>query len=245
MVVSAVPVSDASLDIYSTGGKAIYQSKKPVTSDYGTFLLDTQKKLPPDFRVVCTPPADNSELTGTELVAEIRNYDPQTDSININLVTTIISRYLDNNKDKTLLEAENSVRSLLEIPEFVDINNASDNYFSHRTFLREAANNGGAGAYIDQLIGQMTNPGAKTQPFRKEMGLMAAGGGGAAGYMVDALARGAITYAGGHLFGWALSQAGLGDIFGGDEDLSDDIEEMKTALFSIQKQLNEKILLLS
>ncbi len=167
------PVTGASLSIYNTSGKLIFRTEEPVTSKYGSFIISVTGKLPSAFRVVCTPSADDKVLSGIELLADVENFNPHVDEIHINIVTTIAGRYLDRYEDKKLHEAEESVRYFLEIPEYIDIGSGlsgNEEYFSHRTFLIEASQNGGIETFIDQLVGEMGEPGETTHPFPKQAG---------------------------------------------------------------------------
>ena len=168
------PVTRASLSIYSTSGKLLFQSGEPVTSKYGSFMVGVEVKLPRNFRVVCTPSADDKVLSGIKLLADVEDFNPHVDEIHINIVTTIVGRYLDRNKDMTLKEAKESVRDFLEIPEYVDIGSGlynNDDYFSHQVFLIEASQKGGIETFIDRLVDEMEEPGNTTHPFQKKEGV--------------------------------------------------------------------------
>lgn len=61
---------------------------------------------------------------------------------------------------------------------------------------------------------------------------------GVGGYIVDKLAGGALNYTAGRLLGYALAQAGLGNIFGGQVDYSAALDEIQKTLNAITKKLD-------
>jgi hypothetical protein len=60
---------------------------------------------------------------------------------------------------------------------------------------------------------------------------------GVGGYIVDKLAGGALNYIAGKTLGYALAQAGLGNVFGGQVDYSAALDEIQTTLNAITKKL--------
>jgi hypothetical protein len=209
-VSSSEPLSGANLSVLSLKGEKIYQSERAVTSEIGSFSFAINKKLPSDFRVVCTKSSGDG-LENIELTADVRGYVTEKDVIEINLVTTLISGYLDTHKGTTLAEAEKTVKAFLEIPDYVDIMTGSrgiEGYFSSSTYLREAAQKGGNAAFKGQLLSDISS-GKITHPFINPKGLMANTGEIPTAGLLDSLMGGAASYAGGQLMGWGLSLVGI------------------------------------
>ncbi len=231
------PVSGASLNIYSLDGKAIYHSEGPVTSGFGSFLIGVEKKLPSDFRVICTPSSSDHELTGIELMADVRNYNSNTDTIYVNAVTTLVSRYMDRHKDTNVTAAINTVKAFLEIPDYVTIGrglSVNNAFFSHLAFLNEAKKNGGLSAFIEILIDEMETPGSATHSFPQPEGLLKSMTGPTVNYVLDGLTKGALSYVGGNTLGWGLKMLGLGSIIDPDNGA-----EMINTLNGIKNQITQ------
>ncbi|MHB8909531.1 MAG: hypothetical protein ACYDAA_11705 [Syntrophales bacterium] len=202
------PISGANVVVSTVSGYPIYRTDEPATGDLGSFMIAV-KGLPPDFRVAAKAGNREGAAFPSELRADVRKFDPETGIIYLNVVTTMVSAYLDGHPDKTLDEATLIVKEFLKIPAGVDIGsglNGSGQYFSHRLFIEEAAPHGGVSQYIDQLVAQMGGGTGATHPFPGgEPGAL----GGPAAFIAGELAKGALSYVGGKVFGWGLSKTGL------------------------------------
>lgn len=229
------PVTNAKLAVHDTTGKLIYQSDKPVTGDYGAFIVGI-KGLPSDFRVVVSGGDLSGEAFPAKLAADSRNFKANT-GIAINLVTTMVSAYLDKNPGKTLEEATTAVRNYLGIPQSVDIGSLQlDPYFGSNAFLAEADTNGGVSNYVSLLVAEVDG-GARRQfadpPILKGAGL----------WIAEKLAAGAVGYVAGAGLGWALDQAGMGDD-GKRQTLemlaqiSQQLTQLQNQMTAMQQQLN-------
>jgi len=229
------PVSSANLTFYDITGEQIYQTEESVTGDFGSFLISVNN-LPSDFRVVATGGTHDGEVYSEELSVDCRGFDAGNDTIYINAVTTMASAYLDKYPATNLDEAEADVKGFLEIPDWVDIGRGvhdSNEYFSYYSFQEEANQNEGVGLYIDQLVAEMhDNPTSVTHSFPAGMSLNAVPW--TTGWAVEGLGWGALSFTGGNLFGWALSQAGIG--FG--DETSEAIANMQWQLQKISQQLD-------
>lgn len=222
-------ISGVRLSVYNTTGDIVYQSDGPATGEFGSFMMAV-KKLPVNFRIV----AENGILDGkpfpTALMADFSNFDPEHTQININIPTTLVSRYLDKHPGKTLEEASTFVRNLLGIPAQVDIGqdlNKSGGYFNYGVFFSEAEKNGGVGRYMDQLL-EMTGPIATFQVEGSENGQTQV-----IGFIARNLAAGAVSYVGGKLLGWGLGEMGIG--FPGESDQA--VKQMQEQMQAISGQL--------
>jgi len=234
------PVAGASLTVYNIKGKRIYQTKEPATGDLGSFLT-TVKNLPPDFKVVASGGSFQGEMFPAVLSADYRNFQPQSDIIYVNAVTTMVSTYLERNPGIPLSQATLAVKNFLEIPQGVEIGpqlRGRETYFSHQIFIAEAAAGGGVSEYVDQLITEME--GKVTHPFIGHAlpgggnGLLGGMGPGVGGYVVDKLAGGAIAWAGGKALGWGLGKIGL-DF---PDETGEKLAQMQAQLDEISRQLD-------
>ena len=231
-------VSAAVLSIYDTDGALLFTTESAATNEQGSFVLEEIKGLPSDFRVVTESGFLAGEAFSGRLSADIRNFRPYNDTIYINVVTSIVSAYLDSSPDISLSEAVSSVKRFLDIPETMDIGSGaqlSSKYFNNSQFLREAEENGGIDNYIDMLISEIHT--SDTHPFQEELPQ------GGAAWIATTLAEGAVSYVGGELMGWGLDKAGISF---GEEDhtaeelakINDGMAEMKVELTKMSIQLD-------
>ena len=231
------PILDAHVTAYDMDGEQIGDTEIDAAGVHGSFLFEI-KNLPLDFRVIAHEGTHKGDWMSHNLVADIRNYQ-DTDVIYVNVVTTIISAYLDKHPEMTLDDARAMVKGFLDVPDWVDlarITHATDEFFSHAKFMIEAELNGGLTVYIDQLTDQMdgefTQTFADTVPNYNGNGAMAMPmlGGGVGSFIGENLAAGALRYVGGNLLGLGLSEIGLG--FG------DSTETMQKSLIEMSKKLD-------
>lgn len=223
-------VSSAKINIYDTSGDLIYASNVPVTGEYGSFRIDV-KNLPENFRIVSVGGSHAGEPFTAELSAEYRGFNADTDTVYINPVTTMVSSYMARHTGETLDTAATAVRNFLEIPAGFDIGKgikAPQTYFNYYVFQGEASSNGGVNSYIDQLVAKID--GNTTHPF-SGTGML----GGIMGDVAGGLAKGALSYVGGQLFGWGLSELGLGF----PDKTAEALAEIKQQLEQMQQQMNQ------
>jgi hypothetical protein len=251
------PVSGAELAIENLKGKRIYDSKTAVTGDLGSFIVAVDK-LPADFRISASGGSQAGQELNVDLTADYRGFDPQAKMVYINAVTTLVSRYIDAKPDVSLEQATRTVKRFLEIPEKVDIGrglHVSNGYFSHQGFIEAAVQSGGVAALLDQLLTEMSASATATHPFPAEAANTNLLGGGqnllgdsAGSFIAKGLANGALSYIGGNVLGWGLSQFGLG--FGDQtaeelqkieqqlQQMQQEIEQMQQQLVQISQQLD-------
>lgn len=231
-------VSSAVLSIYDKSGNQILKSDNLITDAQGAILIDTAK-LPSDFKIITEGGTLYGEAFTAELSADIRNYNAETDTIYINLTTTIISAYLDKHPEAGLMEASLAVKNFLEVPESLDLSSGTQltsEYFNNSQFLTEANESGGINSFIEQLLVEMDA--GETHPFQKPLMLQSA-----ASWLATTLAEGAVSYVGGELMGWGLDKAGINF---GEEDLTPEelakiqegMTEMKTEMSKMSIQLD-------
>ncbi|MBI9077970.1 MAG: hypothetical protein JEZ02_21410, partial [Desulfatibacillum sp.] len=228
------PISGATLTLYNIDGEESYQLQKLTTGKLGSFLI-TVDDIADDFRIVARGGSIDGEAFYDELSADYRNFDEENGTIYINAVTTMISACLDSHPGMTLDESTVAVKVFLGIPDWVDIGrglHAEGEYFSHGDFMNEAEQNGGVDDFIDLLIAEMdNNPPGFIHPFPGQANGDLNGMGGTLALW---LSQGAVSYTGGKVFGWGLSQMGIG--FG--DDSSQEIENMQTELIKISQKLD-------
>lgn len=230
-------ISDANIAISNLKGKQIYKSSEPVTGEKGSFLI-VVKNLPEDFRITASGGNIDGTASAAILSADYRSFDANT-VIQINAVTTMASVYLDKNPSKTVDEAKTAIKDFLLIPDYVDIGSDlqhSSNYFNHNMFCREAEKQGGVTPYVNQLISEYSSNAAATHQFVNTGANMLSGigGGGVTGYVVDKLAGGAISWAGGKFLGWSLDKIGIGF----PDETADKLNEIQTEMKNISSKLD-------
>ena len=230
-VYASEPVSSAELRIYNTKGEQILEADSIVTDEQGAIVLEMEK-LPADFKIV----AKNGKLYGeafdSVLRTEVRGFNAASDTIYINLATTIVGAHLDKNPEVTLDEAVLSIKAFLELPEWFDLASGtqlSGEHFNNAQFLSEANESGGVNPFIDALLTEMEA--GKTHPFKEEL-LRSAGS-----MIATELAKGAASYVGGELMGWGLSKAGIN--FGDEDHTEKELAEIEKGMQEMQAQLNE------
>lgn len=227
------PVSDAMISLLNSNGEKIFEDEELMTTEYGDIRLESVDSLPSDFKVV----VQGGSVAGTEfsgkLMADVRDYHPGTDTIYVNVVTTMVSVYLDQHPAATMQEAEEAIKKFLEIPLLENLPTGmhlTGEYFSYELFLSEATNNGGINAYINQLIGELDS--GKTHSFHQELPQ------GVASFIAINLAKGALSYTGGELAGWGLSTLGVD--FGKKEDQTEEErKKIQEGLEGMKNQLNQ------
>jgi hypothetical protein len=232
-VFAEFPISGATVSIFDSNN--VQLNTKVETNDEGTFLIGI-KGLPKNFRVIVTEGKEGSQEFAAELKTGVNNFDPETDIIYVNVVTTMVSTYLDKHPEKTLDEATTIIKDFLKIPETVDIGESLHNsgqYFSHMAFMAEAERNGGVNSFIEILLAELESDPTKTHPFYSTQ-LFAGDTSDIVTKMLDKIAEGAISSAGGKLFGWALKMFGTG---GDYSEVQDTLEEIKTMI----SQLSDKM----
>jgi len=164
------PISAATISIYDIDGKQIYQSEQAVTGEYGSFLFEI-KSLPADFKVIAAGGTIDEELFAADLSADYRGFDANIDTVHINPLTTLVNAYYENHQGIGLGDAIAKVKSFLQLPDWLDINEELDvvpQYFSYSEFLSAAASSGGVNKYIEQLVGEMDAQEAATHSFGDE-----------------------------------------------------------------------------
>ena len=231
-------VAGARVQVTDMSGN-VRAEKAPATSSSGAFMI-TVNGLPRQFRVVSSGGTIADRPADYRLTTQIERFNPGTDRVYVNLVTTLVCAYLDRNPGKSLADAVREVKAFLAIPAEVDIAAGlyhSTKYFSALTFLQEAETNGGVEAFLGTLAQQLTLDPAARHPFPSR--LLGGPGGGALtacpGTTLGQAARNGVIAWG---VGLALN-IGMSELFGMGGPSKEDIEELKQMLSQIQAQLVE------
>lgn len=244
-VFAEFPISGATVSIFDSDRVQLNKSGDE-TYDEGTFLVGI-KGLPKNFRVIATDGKEGFREFAAELKTDVNNFDPETDIIYVNAVTTMVSTYLDKHPEKTLDEATTIIKDFLKIPQTVDIGESLHNsgqYFSHMAFMAEAERNGGVNSFIEILLAELESDPTKTHPFYSTQ-LFAGDTSDIVTKIVDKIAEGAISSAGGKFFGWALKMFGTGGDYSEVQktlgEIKTMIEELSNKINSIYEQLSAQI----
>jgi hypothetical protein len=240
-VFAEYPISGATVSVFDSNRVQLHKINQTIveTNDQGTFLIGI-KKLPKNFRVVATNGKEGSQDFAAELNTDVNNFNPETDIIYVNVVTTMVSTYLDRHPEKTLDEATTIIKDFLEIPETVDIGESLHNsgqYFSHTAFMAEAEQNGGINSFIEILLEEIENDPEKTHPFYTAQ-LFTDDTSSIVAKIADKIAEGALSSAGEKLFGWALKLFGSGGDGVDLREVQRTLEEIKTMLSELSNKMD-------
>lgn len=163
-VFAASPISGAVVSVFDSNGVKLGDDE---TGENGSFIIEVTG-IPEDFRVVATGGRDGPRDFAGELKTDVYNFDPEKDIIYVNILTTMVSAYLEKHPEKTIDEATTIIKDSLEIPQDVDIGDDlhdSELYFSGTEFIREAVDNGGVNSFIEILLGELDEDPTITHPF--------------------------------------------------------------------------------
>jgi len=120
----------------------------------GGYFRLPDSNLPSDFRLVARL------APGLEFATDVRDYQNQPISTNINVATSLASAYLAANPGASLESAEDLVRRYLHFPAERRLGQDTDesprSIFSQYAFFVEAARNGGWPAYRDQIVARLS-----------------------------------------------------------------------------------------
>lgn len=237
-------ISDARLTFYTADGVKVGDSASS-TSTSGSFAA-TIKGLPPDFRVVAQGGMALGEPSEAVFAAEYRQHRPDGGPIRINPLTTMVSRYLQRHPSATLDDATAAVKRFLDLPEAFEIAGGltpRNKYFSVADFMTAARENGGVNSYMDSLVSRMDSGAVQAFPPARVLPRSAGS------ELALALAKGAATYVGGEVAGWALAKTGLwakddatqqavSNMESTLNNLLSEVAEIKSELRVIEAQLN-------
>jgi hypothetical protein len=115
------PLAGADVAVFSTDGQLLFE-KANATNARGIYPVKLNP-VPKDFRVVVTGdpngranPSNLSNLGEVVLSADVHNYNPATDVVYVNPVTTMVTGVLLHRPDFSLQQARARVRQFLAMP---------------------------------------------------------------------------------------------------------------------------------
>lgn len=244
------PVSGANLVVQDLKSKTIQKSSEERSQNIGSFEVRLAD-LPSDFRIVASGGKKANQDFPATLSADYRAFNAKEDVARINLVTTMVSAYLDKHPGTTLVDATSAIKKYLAIPDFVDIGSGVDAdaagvYFSSARFLEQAAKNGGVNQYISQLVTETKDnvihpfqrqklglTGANSRPMGSSNGLGGTIESYTAGWLVEKIAGGAVAGLSSKLLNFGLSKIGLD--FGGSD--KEEVQALQESINKISGQL--------
>ncbi len=225
--------------IFGTDGQLLFEQTN-ATNDRGIYPAKLAN-MPRNFRVVVVWDSNGqvnlSDLRSLGLVvlsADVRNYNPITDIVYVNPVTTIVTGVLLRHPEFDLEQARARVRRFLDMPYNASLGAAlrqnpffQSAYFSESGFLKQASEHGGLLVYVESLLNQLLSNPHSTHPFPSTVlqsgadnvvSQSPAGGvvlqnaagllGGVESFVAKGLINGALSYAGGQGVGWVAQLAG-------------------------------------
>jgi hypothetical protein len=152
----ALEIGGASVGGLTSGGSGAFQAPAPPANGQSA-----------SFRITAQLP------DGTLLAQDVENYTGGSLFLQLNVPTTLVSRYRRAHPGVDLATAEAKVRTFLQIPAgrnlSYGINETPSESFSHLAFLLRAAQNGGLSSFLDQVVAQLDTPQNRGQvgaPFR-------------------------------------------------------------------------------
>jgi hypothetical protein len=148
------------------------------------------------------------------LSADVRNYDPVSDVVYANPVTTMVTGVLLRHPEFSLEQAQARVRRFLDMPANASLGAAlretqrfHSAYFSESAFLKQANEHGGMLYFMADLLNQMLDNPRAAHPFFSTA--LKSGSGGIAKFIATNLAAGALQWVEGQGLGWVAQSAGL------------------------------------
>jgi len=248
MVVLEEPVANADVDIIPSpfGNPNLMAPIATVqTGDMGAFLyLDSY--VPQNFRIQVENGRYGDRQLEGRLIADVRNFNPETDVVHVNLVTTLLGTYLERHSRISFEEAKIIIRNFLDIPEYVNISNRIETqYFSDVVFMDEADYNGGLDYFMETLVAEIeSDPSAvhrflSFSTFTETISDFVSNIGG---QITDK----ALSMVTDQAFGWILGNLGLGgpdlaDVLKELDEISSKIDGLSTQLDEIYYKLSAQI----
>jgi len=227
------PLAGATVD-FSNGATA-------KTDAAGNFLAATH--VPKTFSVTVSGGTANGQLSSLKLAGDYDNFDPKTDVLTVNVLTTIVSRYRQAHSGATIAQADARLRKALALPSDLDyhLNHSFvDPWFSSDRFVQVAAQSGGFEAAVSHVLdGMEQNRFVARYPATAKN----PGGQTAAAFVSGKLLEGAGSAAAGAVIGMLMSQAGLDPTTNALKEINAKLEQLSAQISALQqttdKTLNE------
>jgi hypothetical protein len=158
------PLAGADVAVFATDGQLLFE-KANATNVRGIYPVKLMP-VPKDFRVVVVGvnpnPSHRFNLGLVVLSADVHNYNPITDVVYVNPVTTMVTGVKLRHPEFSLQQAQARVRQFLGMPANASLGAAlretplfQSAYFSESAFLNQANEHGGMLYFIADLLNQM------------------------------------------------------------------------------------------
>jgi len=148
------PVAAGSISIFN--GSDLLQAEPSRPFANGTFDIGLDPKVAAllpntDLRVVVEVDAPDVNSSPVTLSAVLHDFDPDSQVVFINPVTTIVSAYLDDNPDATLEEAAAKVEGVLGVSTSTTLESTHMLDFDSKAFIAASQTRGGFDAYAHEI----------------------------------------------------------------------------------------------
>lgn len=254
------PLAGADVAIFGTDGQLLFEQLN-ATNDRGIYPAKLTN-MPRNFRVVVARDSNGqvnlSDLRsrGTVVLsADVRNYNPESDVVYVNPVTTIVTGVLLRHPEFNLEQAQARVRRFLGMPVNASLGAALREsplfhpaYFSESGFLKQAKEHGGLVIYVENLLNQMLSNSGAVHTFPSTVLQSGTDGvvlqssarllGGVSGiesFIAKGLINGALSYGGGQGVGWVMQAAGLSE----PGATADQIMQLQQSLDALQSSVDQ------
>lgn len=243
------PLAGADVAVFSKDGRLLFE-KENATNARGIYPVKLNP-VPKDFRVVVAwdpnGQANSSNLFNlgeVVLSADVRNYNPATDVVYVNPVTTMVTGVLLHRPDFNLQRAQARVRRFLAMPanaslgaalrETQDFHSA---YFSESAFLIQANEDGGEVYFEADLVNEMLDNPSATHEFPSTAVITKI-----AKFVGKSLAEGAFEWIAGSGVGWVAESAGLvqpGATAAQVMQLQQSLDSLQSSVDQLSRQLEQ------
>lgn len=207
-VQAGLPLAGARVTVVGPDGRPLAPATE--SSPEGHFAL-VLAAAATDFRVVAVGGTLDGQAFDGELTADVRGFDQAAGARDVNLVTTLVSRYGQAHPELPASGAEQAVRAYLGLP---SDSGRDRHHFDAAAFLVAARGGGGWEAFVTQTVQAIAQGG--TRPFtpvapRTDGLLMAPVALPVAQFVATNLASGAVSAVGGFGMNQLLGALGATD----------------------------------
>ncbi|MFC2010091.1 hypothetical protein ACFLUL_00730 [Chloroflexota bacterium] len=237
------PIAGATISIYNSQGKLLYEEKDE-TSDSGVFILNITKPLPENFRIEAiggTTTVNDEPFDGV-MAAEIRNYDEQYyTSLYLGPISTLVAAYMEKHSEMPYEDVQTKVLEFLNLESDIDIVRdmltIRDSIYP-AIFEAEAVKAESFDTLITLLVDHIDVAGGKYNDIiaaPSGVGPVTFGiGGQVAKTILLGLLEGAAKVVGGEVTGWVIDQTLGGD---GSDATASALADMSWKLDQISSQI--------
>lgn len=244
------PIVQATISIYDTKGKMLYEETEE-TSNTGVFVLEITKPLPDSFRIEATGGRDaaNDEPFNGIITAEIRDYYEQNyTSLHLGPVSTLVTSYMEKHSEIPYEDAQIKVLEFLDLDPNINIMHdmlSIKGSIYPAIFEAEAIKAGGFNKFINILIEHIDTEGGRyhdivSAPFG--VGPVTLGvGGTVAKTLLLGLLEGIAQKGGSEAAGWMINKIRGGDTSDSTvkalADISSKLDNISTQIQELDRAL--------